>query len=369
MKLSRAVVKYRVLILVIAFILLVPSVLGMLNTRINYDMLTYLPKDLETVKGQDELMEEFHKGAFSFMIVENMKDKDVSELRQKICEVEHVDSAIWYDSFFDLSFPKELIPEKYYDAFVNGNATMIAIFFDSSTSSDDTMQAISDIRGIAGEKCFVAGMSALVTDLKALCEKEEPIYVAIAVALALLAMMLFMDNWIIPLVFLTSIGMSILLNLGTNYFLGEISYITKALSAVLQLAVTMDYSIFLWNSYNEERLKISDKCEAMATAIKETFTSVLGSSVTTIAGFIALCFMSFTLGADLGIVMAKGVFLCVIGCVTTLPALILVLDKPLSKTMHKSLIPKTQKLSEFIVKRFPAFLIVFVILLVPAFIG
>ena len=247
MKLSRAVVKYRVLILVIAFILLVPSVLGMLNTRINYDMLTYLPKDLETVKGQDELMEEFHKGAFSFMIVENMKDKDVSELRQKICGVDHVDSAIWYDSFFDLSFPKELIPEKYYDAFVNGNATMIAIFFDSSTSSDDTMQAISDIRGIAGEKCFVAGMSALVTDLKALCEKEEPIYVAIAVALALLAMMLFMDNWIIPLVFLTSIGMSILLNLGTNYFLGEISYITKALSAVLQLAVTMDYSIFLWN--------------------------------------------------------------------------------------------------------------------------
>ena len=369
MKLSRAVVKYRVLILVIAFILLVPSVLGMLNTRINYDMLTYLPKDLETVKGQDELMEEFHKGAFSFMIVENMRDKDVSELRQKICEVEHVDSAIWYDSFFDLSFPKELIPEKYYDAFVNGNATMIAIFFDSSTSSDDTMQAISDIRGIAGEKCFVAGMSALVTDLKALCEKEEPIYVAIAVVLALLAMMLFMDNWIIPLVFLTSIGMSILLNLGTNYFLGEISYITKALSAVLQLAVTMDYSIFLWNSYNEERLKISDKCEAMATAIKETFTSVLGSSVTTIAGFIALCFMSFKLGADLGIVMAKGVFLGVIGCVTTLPALILVLDKPLSKTMHKSLIPKTQKLSEFIVKRFPAFLIVFVILLVPAFIG
>ena len=369
MKLSRAVVKYRVPILIVALLLIIPSVLGMLGTRINYDMLTYLPEDLDTVKGQNELLDEFGKGAFSFVIVENMADKDVSALREELEKVDHVDSVIWYDSFVDLSVPKQLIPEKYYDAFNSGDATMMAIFFDTSTSSDDTMAAIKQIRSIAGEKCFVSGMSALVTDLKDLCEQEEPIYVGIAVALACAAMMIFMDNWLIPFVFLASIGMSILLNLGTNYFIGEISYITKALAAVLQLAVTMDYSIFLWHSYNEQLETISDHKEAMAHAISETFTSVMGSSITTIAGFIALCFMSFTLGVDLGIVMAKGVLLGVIGCVTTLPALILILDKPLRHTMHRSLVPKPKKLARFIVKRFPIFLVVFAILVVPAFIG
>lgn len=369
MKFSEAVVKRRILILIIAAVLMIPSVFGMAATRINYDMLNYLPEDMDTVKGQDLLTEEFGKGAFSFIVAENMPDKEVAKLRDKISEVEHVDSVLWYDSLMDISVPKEMLPDKIYSAFNTDNSTMLAVFFDTSTSSDETIDAIHEIRNIAGKQCFVSGMSALVTDLKDLCEQEEPVYVAIAVLLACAAMMLFLDNWLVPFVFLASIGVSILFNMGTNYFLGEISYITKALSAVLQLAVTMDYSIFLWHSYNECKEKYPDKESAMAKAISSTLTSVTGSSVTTIAGFIALCFMSFTLGKDLGIVMAKGVLWGVIGCVTILPSLILVLDKPLTKLHHKPLIPDMSKFSAGVVKIFPVFIAVFVIAAVPAFMG
>jgi len=369
MRLSKAVVKNRVLILIVALLLLIPSVLGMANTRINYDMLDYLPEDMDTVVGQNELLADFGKGAFSLIVVEDMPAKDVAALRKRIEAVEHVDSAVWYDSLTDLSVPMEILPEKIYNEFNNGNATMLAVFFDSSTSADVTMDAIREIRSLAGKQCFVTGMSALVTDLKDLCEREEPIYVALAVACACLAMMLLLDSWLAPLIFLASIGICIVINLGSNYFLGEISYITKALSAVLQLAVTMDYSIFLWNSYNEQRTHIEDKNEAMAKAIHETFVSVLGSSITTIAGFIALCFMSFTMGRDLGIVMAKGVLLGVIGCVTVLPSLILLFDRPLQRTRHKALIRNAHGFARKITKAFPVFLAVFVALAIPAYMG
>ena len=369
MRLSKAVVKHRVLILIVALLLLIPSVLGMVNTRINYDMLDYLPEDMDTVVGQNELLADFGKGAFSLIVVEDMPAKDVAALRKRIEAVEHVDSAVWYDSLTDLSVPMEILPEKIYNEFNNGDATMLAVFFDSSTSADVTMDAIREIRSLAGKQCFVTGMSALVTDLKDLCEQEEPIYVALAVACACLAMMLLLDSWLAPLIFLASIGICIVINLGSNYFLGEISYITKALSAVLQLAVTMDYSIFLWNSYNEQRTHIEDKNEAMARAIHETFVSVLGSSITTIAGFIALCFMSFTMGRDLGIVMAKGVLLGVIGCVTVLPSLILLFDRPLQKTRHKALIRNANGFARKITKAFPVFLAVFVALAIPAYMG
>ena len=369
MKVSRAVVKYRIPILIVTVLLLIPATIGYLGTRVNYDMLDYLPTDMDTVVGQNVLMDEFGKGAFSFIIVEDMPAKDVAALKLKIENIPHVETVVWYNTLADLSVPMELLPDKIYNAFNSENATMMAVFFDSSTSADVTMDAIREIRSVAGKQCFVSGMSALVTDLKDLCEKEEPIYVAIAVVLALVAMLVFLDSWLVPFVFLLSIGMMILLNLGTNYFLGEISYITKALSAVLQLAVTMDYSIFLWHNYNEQLEKYDDKNEAMAVAIHNTFTSVLGSSVTTVAGFIALCFMSFTMGRDLGIVTAKGVLLGVIGCVTVLPALILVFDKPLRKTKHRSLIPDMKKFAGGVVKVFPIFLIIFALLIPPAYYG
>ena len=369
MKFGKWVVKCRIPILVLAVALLVPSLIGMIMTRINYDMLTYLPGDIDTVVGQDILMDEFGKGAFSFVIIEGMDPEDVSSLREDISHVDHVDTVLWYDDFADVSVPMEILPSKLYDAFNSGDSTMLAIFFDTSTSSDDTMEAITAIRSIAGKQCFVSGMSAMVTDLKDLCEKEEPIYVGIAVALACVAMMIFMDNWITPFVFLMSIGMAILLNMGTNYFLGEISYLTKALSAVLQLAVTMDYSIFLWHSYEEQKSMYEDNKEAMAVAINNTLTSVVGSSITTVAGFIALCFMSYTLGLDLGIVMAKGVILGVIGCVTTLPSMILVLDKLLQKTSHKSLLPDMGKVASGITKVFPVFLILFLGLVLPSYLS
>ena len=369
MKFGKAVVKSRVVILIVALVLLIPSVIGMINTRVNYDMLNYLPENLETVRGQKTMLEDFHKGAFSFLIFEGMDDKEIVDCEEKIKQVDHVATVLWYDDLADTSIPKELLPDKVYKAFNAGDATLMAVFFDTSSSADETMEAIRQIRSIAGEKCLVSGISAMVTDLKELCEREESIYVAIAVVLAVVAMLLFMDNWIIPFVFLASIGIAILFNMGTNYFLGEISYITKALSAVLQLAVTMDYSIFLWHSYGEHKAHVSDNKEAMALAIKDTLASVVGSSITTVAGFIALCFMTFTLGRDLGIVMAKGVIFGVIGCVTILPSMILVLDKPLNKTMHRALIPSTHKLASGIVKIFPVFLIVFALLITPAYLG
>ena len=369
MQFAKAVVKYRIPILITALILLVPAVFGMARTRINYDMLEYLPEDMDTVIGQDELMNDFGKGAFSFIIVEDMPAKDVAALRDRIETVDHVETVLWYSSLLDVSVPIEMLPDEIYDAFNTDKATMMAVFFDSTTSADVTMNAIREIRSICGKQCFVSGMSALVTDLKDLCEEEEPIYVGIAVLLACAAMMVFLDSWLVPFVFLSSIGMMILLNLGSNYFMGEISYITKALSAVLQLAVTMDYSIFLWHSYNEQREKHSDNKDAMAVAISETLKSVVGSSVTTIAGFAALCFMSFTMGRDLGIVMAKGVLFGVLGCVTVLPALILIFDQPLQKTKHKSIITGKSGFAKGIIKVFPVFLVVFALLIPPAYYG
>lgn len=369
MRFSKSVVKYRIPILIAALLLMIPSIFGMAATRINYDMLDYLPEDMETVVGQNELLEDFGKGAFSFIIVEDMATKDVAELKARIEQVDHVETVLWYDSLADISVPMELLPEQIYNEFNTENATMMAVFFDTSTSSDITMDAIREIRGIAGKQCFVSGLSAMVTDLKDLCEKEEPIYVGIAVLLSCVAMLIFLDSWLIPFVFIASVGMMILLNLGTNYFMGEISYITKALSAVLQLAVTIDYSIFLWHSYNEQRTYSDDNKTAMAVAIKETLTSVVGSSITTVAGFVALCFMSFTMGRDLGIVMAKGVLLGVLGCVTVLPALILVLDKPLQKTKHKSLIPNMSGFAKGVVRIFPVFLIIFALVIPPAYYG
>lgn len=369
MQFSKAVVKYRIPILILALLLMVPSVIGMAKTRINYDMLDYLPADMDTVIGQNELMQDFGKGAFSFIVVDGMPDKAVEKLCTRLEKIEHVETVLWYSTLADITVPKELLPDSIYNEFNNGTSTLVAVFLDSATSADVTMDAIRQIRSVCGNQCFVSGMSALVTDLKDLCEREEPVYVGIAVVLACAAMLLFLDNWLIPFVFLASIGTMILLNLGTNIFLGEISYITKALSAVLQLAVTMDYSIFLWHSYNEQRQQHSDPKEAMAAAIHATLTSVVGSSVTTVAGFIALCFMSFTLGKDLGLVMAKGVVLGVLGCVTVLPAMILVLDKPLQKSMHRSLIPDMKRFSKGVTRIFPAFLVIFALLIPPAYYG
>ena len=369
MRFSKAVVKYRVAILIVALALLAPAVLGMVNTRINYDMLDYLPEDMDTVIGQNELLSDFGKGAFSLVIVEDMPAKDVAALKEKIAAVDHVDSVVWYDSIADLRLPMELLPDSVYQKFNTDNATLMAVFFDSATSADVTMDAIRQIRSLAGQQCFVTGMSALVTDLKDLCEREEPVYVGLAVLLACAAMMLLLDSWLAPLVFLFSIGVSIVYNLGTNVMLGEISYITKAMAAVLQLAVTMDYSIFLWHSYNEQREKVSDPNEAMANAIHATLSSVVGSSATTIAGFAALCFMSFTLGKDLGLVMAKGVLLGVLGCVTLLPSLILLLDRPLQKTRHRPLIRNANGFAKGITKAFPVMLVIFALLVYPALYG
>ena len=369
MRFSKFVVKHRVFIVLLALILMVPSVLGIIGTRINYDMLDYLPEDMDTVIGQNELLKDFGKGAFSFIVVEDMPDKDVATMCDKIKKVDHVETVLSYASLSDMKVPKEMLPDEIYNEFNTDNATMVAVFFDSATSADVTMDAIKDIRSIAGKQCFVSGMSAMVTDLKDLCEREEPIYVGIAVLLATIAMLVFLDGWLVPFVFLASIGMMIVLNLGTNYFFGEISYISKALSAVLQLAVTMDYSIFLWHSYNEQREMFDDPKDAMEVAISKTLTSVVGSSITTVAGFAALCFMAFTLGKDLGLVMAKGVVLGVIGCVTVLPGLILILDKPLHKTKHKSIIPYMSKFAGKVIKVFPVFLVIFALLIPPAYYG
>ncbi|MCQ2573774.1 MAG: MMPL family transporter [Treponema sp.] len=369
-KFGKIVVKNRILILVISLLLVVPSVIGMIKTRVNYDMLDYLPETMDTVKGQNILLDDFGKGAFSILVVEGMQPKEVSLLKKEIEKIDHVDSVIWYDSFADISVPMEMLPKKYYEAFNKNGSTLMAVFFDTSTSSDDTMKAIGDVKKVCGKNTYVTGMSALVTELKELCEAEEATYVGIAVVLAVVAMLIFMDSFLVPFVFIASIGIAILWNMGTNYFFGEVSYITKALAAVLQLAVTMDYSIFLWNSYSEQKRRFEgDKNRAMAHAISNTITSVVGSSITTIAGFLALCFMTFTLGKDLGLVMAKGVVLGVIGCVTTLPVMILVFDKAIEKTKHKVFLPKMDSLANGIVKGRFVILAVFVVILIPAFFG
>ena len=369
MKFAKSVVKYRIPILLTAALLMLPSFYCMTHTRINYDMLDYLPADMDTVKGQDELMEDFGKGAFSFIVVEGMPVSEVSALKSRIEQVDHVETVLWYDSISDVSVPMELLPDKLYNAFNSGDATMMAVFFDSATSADVTMDAIREIRAAADSRCFVSGMSALVTDLKDLCEAEEPTYVGLAVIFACAAMVLLLDSWLVPFVFLLSIGVAIMFNLGSNLSFGEISYITKALSAVLQLAVTMDYSIFLWHCYNEKLRTIPDSKEAMSAAISDTLLSVVGSSTTTVAGFAALCFMTFTLGRDLGLVMAKGVLLGVICCVTVLPALILLLNKPLQSTRHRPLIPDMTAFSKKMCGIFPVFLLIFLLLIPPSYYG
>ena len=367
---GKKVVKYRVPILIISILLLIPSVLGYVNTRVNYDVLTYLPDDIETMQGQDILTDDFGVGAFSMFIVDGMEDKDVAALKAKIEKVDHVANVLWYDSIADISIPESMLPDNIYEVFNSDTGTMMAIFFDEGTSSDGTMEAIEEIRSIAGKQCFLSGMSAIVTDTKNLAEKETPLYVLIAVALALLVLGITMDSFFVPVLFLLSIGMAILYNLGSNYFLGEISYITKALAAVLQLGVTMDYSIFLMHSYEEQQIRYNgDKERAMAHAISQTFSSVIGSSVTTIAGFIALCFMTFTLGLDIGIVMVKGVVFGVIACITVLPSMILCCDKFIEKTKHKPLLPDIGKISDRVTKHYLVYVALFLVLLFPAIYG
>lgn len=368
-KLSKLIVKWRHAILLIGILLLIPSAIGYFNTRVNFDILTYLPSEIDTMKGQDILKDEFGTGSYSMIVVEGMEMKDVSALKEKIENVDHVKQVLWYDSFSDLSVPVDVLPEEVKDAFIQGDATLMFATFDTSLSSDETMQAIEDIRKVTNEQTFVSGMSAIVTDTKNLTNQEQPIYVLIAVILAAIVLGLTMDSWMIPIFFLVSIGMAIVYNLGSNIFLGEVSYITKAIAAILQLGVTMDYSIFLWHSFTEQM----DLCDhndevAMAKAIQLTFSSVVGSSVTTIAGFIALCFMSFTLGMDLGIVMAKGVLIGVICCVTILPSLIMIFSKITVKTMHRPLIPEF-RMSKFVVKHYKAIVIIFCLMWIPAIFG
>lgn len=364
--LGRKIVKYRVPIFILSLLLLIPAFIGYLNTRVNYDILSYLPEEIETMKGQDILVDEFGTGAYSMFICEGMENKDVAALKEKIEQVDHVAKVAWYDSLADISFPMEMLPDKIRDAFNSDDSTMMFIIFDTTTSADETMQAIKDIRQLAGRQCFLSGMSAVVTDTKDLAEREVAIYVVIAVLLLAIVLGVTMESFLIPVLFLISIGMAIIYNLGTNSIAGEISYITKALCAVLQLGVTMDYSIFLWHSYQEQLQTLpDDHHEAMARAIAATIKSVVGSSITTIAGFLSLCFMSFTLGLDLGVVMMKGVVFGVICCVTVLPSMIMIFDKALEKTRHRQLIPNLPGLSAFIVRHHTLFAVLFVVLFVP----
>ena len=369
-KFGRGVVKLRVPILIVSVLLLIPSIFGFVSTRINYDILSYLPSDIETMKGQDVMLDEFGKGGFSLVMLDGMDDKDVEKVKEKIEKVDHVCDVLWYDTLADVSLPKEVLPDDIYDFFNTDNSTMMAVFFDEATSADGSLEAVKEIRSIAGEQCFVSGMSSVVEDIKDLTMQEAPMYVVIAVILTSIILALTMDSFLIPLFFMLSVGMAIIYNMGTNFIQGEISFITEALAAVLQLAVTIDYSIFLWHSYKEEKEKNpGDNKEAMAVAIGKTITSVVSSSITTVAGFLALCFMSYELGMDMGIVMAKGVVIGVICCITVLPSMILVFDKALEKTMHKDLVPSLEKPSKFIIKHHAAFIVLFIVVLIPAIYG
>lgn len=369
-KFGRGVVKLRVPILIVSVLLLIPSIFGFVSTRINYDILSYLPSDIETMKGQDIMLDEFGKGGFSLVMLDGMEDKDVEKVKEKIEKVDHVCDVLWYDTLADVSLPKEVLPVDIYDFFNTDNSTMMAVFFDEATSADGSLEAVKEIRSIAGEQCFVSGMSSVVEDIKDLTMQEAPMYVVIAVILTSIILALTMDSFLIPLFFMLSVGMAIIYNMGTNFIQGEISFITEALAAVLQLAVTIDYSIFLWHSYKEEKEKNpGDNKEAMAVAIGKTITSVVSSSITTVAGFLALCFMSYELGMDMGIVMAKGVVIGVICCITVLPSMILVFDKALEKTMHKDLVPSLEKPSKFIIKHHAAFIVLFIVVLIPAVYG
>ena len=369
-KVGKKIVKFRVPILILSIILLIPAVWGYVNTRINYDVLTYLPEDIETMQGQEIMTNDFGIGAFSMLMVDGMEDKDIVKLKEKVEKVDGVANVLWYDSLADISVPQSMLPSKLYDEYNTEDGTMMAVFFSGGTSSDETMKAVTEIRKVTGKECFLSGMSAIVEDTKELAEKETPLYVLIAVALSALVLAITMESIFVPVLFLLSIGIAIVYNLGTNVFFGEISYITKALAAVLQLGVTMDYSIFLMHSYQEQQVRYNgDKERAMAHAISQTFSSVIGSSVTTVAGFIALCFMSFTLGKDIGIVMAKGVIFGVLVCVTVLPSMILCFDKLIEKTKHKPLLPDIGRISDKVTKRYVIYVVAFVILLFPAIYG
>ena len=367
---AKKLVHHRKFIVFLAFILLIPSTIGIVKTRINYDILSYLPDSLETVKGQDIMVDQFGAGAYSMIIGEDMNLHDVQKLKQKLEKVNHVDKIIWYDDIADLSVPKEMLPEKVRKVFFNKNATMMIAMFKETTSSDNTMEAVTQMRKIVGKQCFISGMSGVVTDIKNLVMQEIPIYVTIAAVLSLIVLFVTMESFAVAFLFLLSIGMAILYNLGTNIFLSDVSYLTMALTAILQLGVTMDYSIFLLHSYESNKIRFEgDKERAMAHAISNTFKSITGSSVTTVAGFAALCFMTFALGANLGIVMAKGVIIGVICCVTVLPSLILICDKLIEKTHHRSLMPDLTNASHFITKHYKTTIVVFLILLFPAIYG
>lgn len=369
-KLGERIVKARHVILIVSILLLIPAAIGYFNTRVNYDLLYYLPDGIDTMEGQDILMDEFHAGTFGIVMVDKMDDNNVSKLIEKMKKVDHVSKVLWYDSFADSGIPKTMLPDNVYDAFNKGTSTIMMVIFDDTSSGDGTMKAIKEIRSVTKHQCMISGISAIVTDTKDLSEHETPIYVCIAVLLSVIILSLLMDSFMIPIFFLLSIGMAIVYNLGSNFIVGEISYITKALAAVLQLGVTMDYSIFLWHSY-EEQLEINggNNKKAMSNAITATISSVVGSSITTVAGFIALCFMSFTLGLDLGVVMAKGVVLGVIACVTILPSMILVFDKAIQKTKHRQLLPDFKRIPGFITKHYKVFVVLFVLLLIPAIYG
>lgn len=369
-KFGHGVVKHRVLILIIAVVLLIPAGIGYLKTGVNYDLLFYLPKNIDTMKGQDILMNDFGSGAFGLIMTDGLNDKKTTELKKKIEKVDAVQKVLWYDSVADLRIPKSMLPKRLYKAFNKDGSTVMMVIFNDTSSAERTMKAVTKIRKITKNQCKVTGITAIVEDTKELSEHETPIYVGIAIVISIILLSLLMDSWVIPFVFLASIGAAIVYNLGSNIFFGQISYVTKALAAVLQLAVTMDYSIFLWHSYEENLAKTpEDRHGAMGRAIKETLSSIVGSSVTTVAGFIALCFMSFTLGLDLGIVMAKGVLIGVVSCVTVLPSLILVFDKAIEKTKHKQIMPDFKRLPKFITKYFYVFVIIFLILLVPGIYG
>lgn len=372
LKLGKKIVKYRIPILILSFLLLIPATISYINTRINYDILSYLPDDIDTMKGQEILTDEFGTGAFSICVVEGMDKKGVAALEEKIKRVDHVNNVIWYDSLADLSVPMDVIPEKIRNAFNNDEkgSTLLIATFDTSTSADETLDGVEKIRKLTKNQCFQSGMSATIADIKKICNTEAVMYVVLAAGLSAIVLALTMDSFLAPVFFLLSIGMAIVYNLGTNFIAGEISFITQALAAVLQLAVTLDYSIFLWHSYQEYREKYPDEKErAMAHAISNTIVSVIGSSITTVAGFVAMCFMTFTLGLDLGIVMAKGVIFGVIGCVTILPAMILTFDKAIQKTKHKALMPNMDKIGNFVTRKYGLFIVLFVVILIPALYG
>ena len=368
-KIGHFVAKHKYLILILSLLLMIPSAMGYLSTKINYDILSYLPDTLETVDGQDKMVEQFGMGAFSMVIVEGMADKDVAKLEKQIEGIDHVEEVLWYDDFADISIPEELLPDKIRDVFHKDNATMMIALFDNTTSSDDTMTAVTEMRKEVGRECFISGMSGVVTDIKNLAMSEMPVYVVIAALLSLLVLLLTTDSFVVPFLFLASIGAAVVYNMGSNIFLGQICYITQALAAVLQLGVTMDYSIFLLHSYEEAKTRKDSREDAMAEAIGATFTSVVGSSTTTVAGFAALIFMTFTLGRDLGIVMIKGVIIGVVCCITLLPALVLIFEKAIDKTRHRSLLPNMDKFSNFVIKHYKLWILIFLIVFYPALKG